>query len=181
LERDGACFLNVLLGLLQFSTTTNNFSKNCPPFLVHILLINAHLPRSYKYSEVIMDNADWGLIKVLVVDDEKTTLKLMEKFIEKIGCVGVYVENGKQAVDMIKNYNFDLCFMDLFMPEMGGIEATTIIREDLNEKLPIIAITSSTMESDKEKCLDIGMNDYIQKPLKPDIIKEHVSKYGVKK
>ena len=128
-----------------------------------------------------MDDIDYRLIKILVVDDDKTTLQIMEKIIDSLGCVGKYVENGKQAVELVKSYDFDLCFMDLFMPEMGGIEATSIIRDELDERLPIIAITSDKMESTKDSCEEIGMNDFIQKPVDLEIIKEYILKYGVKK
>ncbi len=128
-----------------------------------------------------MDAIDWRLIKVLVVDDDKITLQIMKKILDSLGCVGEFVENGKQAVERVTHYDFDLCFMDLFMPVMGGIKATSIIRDELNERLPIIAITSNEMDSTKDNCEEVGMNGFIQKPIDPEIIKEHILTFGVKK
>jgi len=128
-----------------------------------------------------MDAIEWRLIKVLVVDDDKITLQIMKKVLDSLGCVSEFVENGKQAVEMVKSCDFDLCFMDLFMPEMGGIKATSIIRDELNERLPIIAITSDQMESTKDNCEEVGMSGFIQKPVEPETIKKHILRYGVKK
>ncbi len=127
-----------------------------------------------------MESIDWRLIKVLVVDDDRMIQKMLAKFFEKIGCVGAYASNGVDAIKFVKRYSFDVCFMDLFMPKMGGVEATQIIHEKVDSKLPIIALTASCMHADKEKCKDIGMQDYIQKPVSLDVIKGAIEQYGVK-
>jgi CheY-like chemotaxis protein len=126
-----------------------------------------------------MKKIDWKLIKVLVVDDDPTVLKLLKKYIDKIGCAGAYAENGKQAIAMIKQYNFDICFMDLIMPEMGGIEATFLIREEYDQKIPIIALTALSLKANKEKCLEIGMNDFINKPVSLEMIKDVIQRFAL--
>ena len=128
-----------------------------------------------------METIDWKLIKVLVVDDDILVHKTMAKFFDIIGCVGAYAENGLGAIKLLKRYNFDICFMDLFMPEMGGVEATQIIHEGIASKLPIIALTSSNIQADKNKCEDIGMQDFIQKPINIEMIKDIIRQYGVKR
>jgi len=128
-----------------------------------------------------MESIDWRLIKVLVVDDDDTVRRTLAKFFEKIGCVGAYASNGADAIKLVKKYNFDLCFMDLFMPEMGGVEATQMIHDTADPKIPIIALTSSSMDVDKEKCSEIGMQDYVQKPVDLDLIKDIIERYGVKR
>jgi CheY-like chemotaxis protein len=74
--------------------------------------------------------------------------------------------------------------MDILMPEMGGYEATRLIRSDktnvLNHHLPIIALTASALTEDKEKCLSAGMNDYIAKPVKPQALIDKVKKWSWK-
>lgn len=127
-----------------------------------------------------MEPIDWKLVKVLVVDDDALIRKTMVKFFDIIGCVGAYAENGLEAIKLLKRYNFDMCFMDLFMPEMGGVEATQIIHESIAPKLPIIALTSSSIQADKDKCADIGMQDFIQKPVNVEMIKDVIRQYGVK-
>ena len=127
-----------------------------------------------------MKDIDWNLIKVLVVDDDEILLKTIDKYIKTIGCTGAYAKNGEEAVEFASRYNFDLCFMDLLMPKMGGVAATQILREKINATFPIIALTSSTMKADKEKCRDIGMQDYINKPVSLKLVKDIISTYGIK-
>jgi len=127
-----------------------------------------------------MTKIDWNLIKVLVVEDDATTREMLSLFLKKIGCMYAVACNGLEAIDLTKTYNFDVCFMDLFMPKMGGVEATLIIREEIDQRLPIIALTSADMSANKKKCLDVGMNDYIQKPIGIKKLREFVKCYGVK-
>lgn len=119
-----------------------------------------------------MDDIRWDLVKVLIVDDDPLTLKLMEKTLKKLGCAVALGENGVDAIKLIKKYNFDICFMDIMMPRMGGIETTLIIREELKKTFPIIAFTSLAMHANKQKCLENGMNGFIQKPVNASLIKD---------
>jgi CheY-like chemotaxis protein len=78
------------------------------------------------------------------------------------------VENGLQAIEAVSKQVFDLVLMDMQMPELGGLEAATIIRE--REKatgghIQIIAVTANAMTGDRERCLAAGMDDYISKPI----------------
>ena len=78
-------------------------------------------------------------------------------------------ENGEVALRMIGDNDYDLVLMDMQMPVMDGIEATRIIRANPRyESLPIIAMTANAMASDRELCLEAGMNDHIAKPIDPD-------------
>ena len=119
-------------------------------------------------------------IRVLVVDDDHVFLRLMDGVLSKLPCAPVFCENGQQAIDLLRKQPFDICFMDIMMPVMGGIEAAQIIREDLALTLPIIAITSSTMKATHEKCVDVGMNDYIVKPVSFEAIHDVICRYAVK-
>ena len=74
-------------------------------------------------------------------------------------------ENGKEALQMIRANNYDADLMDVQMPVMDGLEATRILRTDPRyERLPIIAMTANAMSSDRQPCLEVGMNDHIAKP-----------------
>ncbi len=127
-----------------------------------------------------MNDIDWRLIKVLVVDDDDSLRRTLAKFFDKIGCVGAYAANGIEALNLTRTYNFDVCLMDLFMPQMGGVEAAQIIHDEINPQLPIIALTSSSMAADQEKCEDVGMQDYLIKPVSLDVLKDVLRKYGTK-
>jgi signal transduction histidine kinase/CheY-like chemotaxis protein/HPt (histidine-containing phosphotransfer) domain-containing protein len=73
-------------------------------------------------------------------------------------------ENGREAIELIKGNKYDLILMDLQMPEMSGLEATHVIREDLKLNIPIVALTANAFKSEIEKCIHAGMNNYIAKP-----------------
>ncbi|MDD4602780.1 MAG: response regulator, partial [Bacteroidales bacterium] len=91
--------------------------------------------------------------------------------LEKIGHHADLAENGKIAVEMFSRKKYDLILMDIYMPEMDGLEATRQIRAleaKSNEEFPvqICAITANTSPEDEEKCFKAGMNTYISKPFK---------------
>lgn len=105
--------------------------------------------------------------KILIVDDDIRNIYSLTNALEDEGVVCLTAENGKVAVDTIKSDStIDLVLMDIMMPEMDGYEATIEIRKlDQFKKLPIIALTAKAMKGDKEKCLTVGMSDYVSKPV----------------
>lgn len=120
-------------------------------------------------------------IKVLVVDDSVPNQSLIKAYFENIGCQGAYASNGQEAVDMLKDENdFDICLMDVQMPVMGGHEATRIIRQEISENLPVIALTASAMREDKEECMKAGMNDFLTKPINVVQLKSMILQYAPK-
>lgn len=120
-------------------------------------------------------------INILVVDDNHINRLLLNKVITKWGATADFAENGLQAVEKITtNKNYDVVLMDVYMPEMGGIEATQIIRamdEPYFKRLPIIALTASMLSSERGLIVDAGMNDYILKPFDPKGLFEKLSAY----
>ncbi|WP_438426649.1 response regulator [Aquimarina macrocephali] len=86
------------------------------------------------------------------------------------------VENGFNALQMVKKEDFDLILMDLNMPYLNGTEATRRIRE-FNQITPIIALTASELSEVQEECMEIGMNDIINKPLNKNDLKNIITKH----
>jgi len=117
---------------------------------------------------------------VLVVEDNIVNQKLVTKMLEILGCRVDVAANGIEAVEMIKKLTYGLVFMDCQMPEMDGYEATAEIRryEDTSKHTPIIAMTAHTMQGDREKCLEAGMDDYISKPIKKESVSEMIKKWA---
>ncbi|WP_214228538.1 ATP-binding protein [Pedobacter sp. B4-66] len=109
-------------------------------------------------------------IKVLIVEDNPINQLLVIKVLQKRGYETVISQNGKIAIEKYKNEDFDIILMDLQMPEMDGYEATKFIRRMNSDKadIPIVAMTAHTIQGELEKCMAIGMNDYISKPFKPE-------------
>ena len=120
-------------------------------------------------------------LNILVVDDNQINRLLINKVLLKWGIVADFAENGLQAIGKIEaNLNYDVVLMDVYMPEMGGIEATKIIRarpEPYFKQLGIVALTASIMDSEKRAIEEAGMSDYLTKPFEPKVLYEKLSKY----
>jgi two-component system, sensor histidine kinase and response regulator len=117
-------------------------------------------------------------IKILLAEDNPVNQKLALKLFEKFGYKADPVNNGCEAIETLKKTEYDIVFMDVQMPEMDGFEATGIIRDHnsdvLNHNVPIIAMTAHAMKGDEQKCIDLGMNDYLSKPIEPQILLEKI-------
>jgi CheY-like chemotaxis protein len=101
---------------------------------------------------------------VLVVDDNIMNIMIANIILKKYDVVVSEASNGEEAVNYLKNNECDLILMDLQMPVINGYEASEIIRQKLRLNLPIIALTASNTEEEREKCFEVGMNDYLAKP-----------------
>lgn len=105
--------------------------------------------------------------KVLLVEDDGRNVIALVTALEKRGVKVQVAENGRQAIEILQaQTDFDLIFMDIMMPVMGGYEAMEIIRHELQmESIPIIALTAKAMKGERDKCMEAGASDYIMKPL----------------
>lgn len=119
-------------------------------------------------------------LKVLVVDDNAINQSLMKHLLSQWNIEFDTASNGLEAVEYLRNNNCDLVLMDIQMPQMDGYTATQKIREELNLTLPIIAMTAHAMAGEREKCLSLGMNEYISKPVKEDELFKLISSFGLK-
>lgn len=105
-------------------------------------------------------------LRVLIAEDHIINQGLMMRLMEERGIAGRIAANGYEAIEMLRNEPFDLVFMDIQMPGMDGYGATRVIREELKLNLPVIAMTAHAMEGEKEKCIRLGMDDHIAKPVR---------------
>ena len=109
--------------------------------------------------------------RVLLAEDNSANQKLGVILLRQAGLEVDVAENGLQAVEAVRSGNYDAVFMDVQMPEMDGLEATRVIRGDARlAGLPIIAMTANAMKGDREQCLEAGMNDYLSKPIDPEVL-----------
>ena len=105
---------------------------------------------------------------VLLVEDNEINQQVARELLEGFGLRVSLADNGKRAVDAVEQHHYGLVFMDIQMPEMDGYQATRIIRRlPGKSELPIVAMTAHAMTGDRERCLQVGMNDHIAKPLDP--------------
>jgi len=122
-------------------------------------------------------------VKVLVVEDNPINQVVAKKFLEKWDVITEIVDNGKKALDRIKETDFDIVLMDIQMPVMDGYEATRNIRrlpDEKYRKLPIIALTASVLIDVNHKITAVGMNDYLIKPFTPTDLYMKIKKYTKK-
>ncbi len=119
-------------------------------------------------------------LEILIAEDNPINRKLILTLLRKRGYSAEAVENGKEAVEALKQAHYDMVFMDVQMPEMDGYAATRAIRnsEGAFSKIPIIAMTAHAMQGDKEKCLESGMDDYLTKPISATAVFETIEKWS---
>ena len=115
-------------------------------------------------------------VHILVVDDNAMNQDLMANILSYWGFSFAVVSNGKEAVERVAQGHFDLVLMDIQMPEMDGYSATISIRTELKSAIPIIAMTAHAMAGEREKCINLGMNDYISKPVNEQQLLELIHK-----
>ncbi|PWQ94691.1 response regulator [Leucothrix arctica] len=122
------------------------------------------------------ENLDGLSTDILLVEDNKINQMVARKLLEKQGCKVTIANNGIEALDEIQNSEFDLVLMDCQMPIMDGFEATRNIRQSGND-IPIIALTANAQNSDRDACLEAGMNDFLSKPFDPPTLFEMIRRY----
>ncbi len=115
--------------------------------------------------------------RILIAEDNLINRKLAIKTIENLGYECETAENGKQVIEKCRENEYDLILMDMMMPVMDGIEATRVIRKEVNAEIPIIAFTAAALREDQDKAVEAGMNDYLTKPIEPKILSEKISKW----
>jgi CheY-like chemotaxis protein len=109
--------------------------------------------------------------RILLVEDNEINMELAMELLKDVGVLYDCAWNGEEAIEKLKESNFDLVLMDIQMPLMDGLTASRKIREELNIKdLPVLAMTAHAMKGEREKSLAAGMNDHITKPIDPEFL-----------
>jgi len=119
--------------------------------------------------------ANGAPLRVLLAEDNPVNVKFALKILERAGHTVTHALNGKLAVDLWSAQPFDVVLMDIQMPEMDGLDATRAIRalekgRDRHTHTPIIAMTANAMTGDREMCIDAGMDGYVAKPVKKELL-----------
>lgn len=120
------------------------------------------------------------VIRILVVDDIFTNRLLLSELIKSTGNEVVVVENGEEAIEVLRNEKIHMIFMDIEMPVMNGIETTNYIRQEMEYPLnttPIIALTAHNPELFFEDYSDVGFDELITKPYSVEKIKEKIENF----
>ena len=119
--------------------------------------------------------------RILLAEDNMINQKLALHLLDKLGYQADTATTGKQAVEALEKYLYNLVLMDVQMPEMDGLEAVGVIRDPasavLDHKVPVIALTAHVMKKDRDRCLDAGMDDILTKPIDPQQLFETLERY----
>ncbi len=118
-------------------------------------------------------------IRILLAEDNAVNQKLLQKMLGRCHCTVVTVGNGRGVIRELKRQRFDMILMDVQMPEMDGLQATQYIREqeqNTGEHIPIIALTAFAMQGDRLRCLAAGMDDYLAKPIVPQVLMNAIAR-----
>ncbi len=121
-----------------------------------------------------IDMSKLSKLNMLLVEDNPINIKFVQSLFGLHGLKIDFAENGRTGVEKIAGGNYDIVLMDIEMPEMNGYEATSHIRSELKNPVPIIAMTAHAMAGEKEKCIQLGMNDYISKPINAEVLFEKI-------
>ena len=128
--------------------------------------VTEHISESEEY-QIVEEPQSTGC-RVLIVDDNRANQQVATAMLEKLNCQASVAENGQKALERVSREHYDLVLMDCNMPVMNGYDATGKIRDlegDRAGTLPIIAMTANNSEAEEEHCKDVGMNDFLPKPL----------------
>lgn len=117
--------------------------------------------------------------RILVAEDNPVNRQVALHMLEHLGCVTDTADDGQQAVDKLRSASYDLILMDCEMPGMDGYQATFAIRawQGAGNRTPIVALTASSSEDERDKCIACGMDDFLSKPIRPQLLKASLARW----
>ncbi len=130
-------------------------------------IVTRHIVEELRPSEV----------RILVAEDNMANQELMREYLNMLNVTCDFVSNGQEAIDKLKQNKYNLCFMDVQMPVMDGLTATRIIREQISKDFPVIALSAAVLTEDRKRGEAAGMNDYVNKPVDFQTLKEMIIKW----
>ncbi len=188
LEKSCNCFIATLFKPIKYSQLINTLKL---VFDNSISSDSGNFNSNFSHGKKVAVNSSNSLsmnqesshsfpLKILVAEDNDINQKLIRLMFNKLGYEIDIANNGVEVITLAKINNYDLIFMDIQMPEVDGLTATRHLIQELSEnKLPVIvAMTANVMESDKIKCFQVGMKDYISKPINLEEIQRVISHWG---
>jgi CheY-like chemotaxis protein/HPt (histidine-containing phosphotransfer) domain-containing protein len=135
-------------------------------------------PRAFEQATIenTPEARDHKGCRVLLVEDVDTNRLLARELLQKFGCTVDTAVNGKEAIQAVESRNYDIVFMDCQMPIMNCFDATRKLREQ-NDDTVIVALTAHAFAEEIDRCMAVGMNDFISKPINSEILKEVLDKW----
>ncbi len=142
-------------------------------------MVTRYTIREDRAGERSRDNFYYRDVVILLAEDSPVNQEVMTAILKDYGISTVIAENGYEAVNRVRQRQFDLVFMDCQMPEMDGFLATRVIRKSgySSDDVIVVALTANAMKGDRERCLAAGMNDYLAKPIIEESVIEMLEKW----
>lgn len=167
---------NALCEMLGGKLTVESVPGRGSRFSFFVTVYRAGANRIASYSGVTRLNSSFHSLHVLVAEDDLSNQLVVEAILTREGHSVDIAKDGLQALDMFRKKSYDVVLMDIQMPGINGLDATRQIRHITgSEKTPwIIGFSAHTSESDREHCMSCGMNDFIPKPVRPAVLREHL-------
>jgi signal transduction histidine kinase/CheY-like chemotaxis protein/HPt (histidine-containing phosphotransfer) domain-containing protein len=155
---------------------------SCFHFTANLLLGNEDALEAGQEAELASHQLRQTPMNILLADDVEINRALVQAILEPRGHRITTVEDGRKALEACKSTPFDIVLMDVQMPEMDGLQATRAIREfekesGSNRRVPIVAMTAFAGSEDRQICIDAGMDDYLTKPVKSDLLVQMLNKF----
>lgn len=162
------------------STLVNVWDAYCRRRSIDLISDRQPLPEVREEQIIESSNSPFTGMRVLLAEDNVTNQIVGAMMLRNLGCHVDVAANGREAMQMVETFSYEMVFMDCEMPEMDGFEATAAIRRRPGGKswLPIIAVTAQAMHGDQEYCLLAGMDDYISKPVKQEDFAAALKRWG---
>ncbi len=175
----GLTIVKKIVGLMKGEIKVESELDRGARFIVRVLMLKSiakgkSTVHPDENKEIIL-----GKLKILLAEDNELNQILARRVLNNFGCDVDIADNGKIALEKLRNNDYNIILMDIMMPEMDGLETTKIIRNEFSEpkkNIPILAMTAFIFtESDDNKYLEAGMDDYILKPFNPDKLKQKIA------
>ncbi|MGL6259885.1 response regulator [Vibrio sp. WXL210] len=165
---------NLIDGLVSYPLLGNRLIKA-------VRICSTATPSAYTVATTTDTKPEIAITKALLIEDNKVNQKVAQLALRKMGYECDIANNGQEAVDMVKaNPAYLFALMDCMMPVLDGFEATKQIRaweqNNGHKKLPIIAMTASVVDDDIQYCFECGMDDYVPKPFKSDLLRDKIER-----
>jgi CheY-like chemotaxis protein len=131
---------------------------------VKLASVETRYPLNLAGEHCVMPTSPLRGLRLLLAEDAKDNQILLERILRKRGATVTFADDGEDAVRKALTQNFDLVLMDIQMPKLDGYEATRRLRS-LGYPMPIVALTAHAMREEREKCLELGCNEHLPKPI----------------
>lgn len=151
------------------------------PFAVSAQSVPSVPEESPSAKNALVNRAFFPGKKILLVDDNPLNRKFAAMLLKENGCLTEEAETGEDALEKLRAEVFDAVLMDIQLPDMDGYTVTQAIRSELKNNLPIIALTGYAQVGEREKCISIGMDDYLQKPVSEAALQSALERFFAKK